>query len=107
MDTFTVRDLRERTGKLIRDAESGHLSVVTKHGKPVFIAVPFDETVLEAGILPVLAARLYVEQVMSIGKAAKFAGCSVSEFTELLNKWGIPSVDYSPKELQEELDTIG
>ncbi len=106
MDTFTVRDLRERTGELIRDAESGHLSVVTKHGKPVFVAVPFDDVVLEAGIIPALAAKLYAEEVMSIGKAAKFAGFSVAEFTELLAKWGIPSVNYSPGELQEELDTI-
>lgn len=28
MDTLTVRDLRERTGELIRDAESGKLSVI-------------------------------------------------------------------------------
>ncbi|OYW26418.1 MAG: type I-E CRISPR-associated protein Cas5/CasD [Methyloversatilis sp. 12-65-5] len=46
METFTVRDLRERTGELIRGAEEGRLSVVTKHGTPVFIAVPFDETLL-------------------------------------------------------------
>ena len=45
MDTFTVRDLRERTGDLIRDAEQGKLSIITKHGQPVFVAVPFDETV--------------------------------------------------------------
>lgn len=35
MDTFTVRDFRERTGELIHDAESGNLSVITKHGRPV------------------------------------------------------------------------
>ena len=46
-EAFTVRDLRERTGELIRGAEDGHLSVVTKHGNPVFVAVPFDEVLLE------------------------------------------------------------
>jgi prevent-host-death family protein len=43
METFTVRDLRERTGDLIRGAEAGQLAVVTKHGRPVFVAVPFDD----------------------------------------------------------------
>ena len=38
MHTFTVRDLREHTGELIRGAENGELSVITKHGTPVFIA---------------------------------------------------------------------
>jgi len=107
MDTFTVRDLRERTGELIRDAESGNLSVITKHGRPVFVAVPFNDVVLESGVLQALAVKLYTEEVMSIGKAAKFAGTSVAEFTEFLAKWNIPSVNYSPDELQKELDTIG
>lgn len=49
MDTFTVSDLRERTGELIRDAEAGKLSIVTKHGQPVFVAVPFDEVLVREG----------------------------------------------------------
>lgn len=39
VNTFTIRDLRERTGDLVRDAKAGGLSVVTKHGRPVFIAL--------------------------------------------------------------------
>jgi len=46
MQTFTIRDLRDRTSELVRDAEAGKLSIVTKHGQPVFIAVPFDESLL-------------------------------------------------------------
>lgn len=107
MDTFTVRDLRERTGELIRDAEMGELSVVTKHGRPVFIAVPFDESVLKAGVPVALAVKLYEEEVLSLGKAAKFAGCSAAEFTEQLGKAGIPSVRYSAEGLEEELAAIG
>lgn len=42
MDAFTVRNLREHTGLLILAAESGKLSVITKHGRPVFIAVSFE-----------------------------------------------------------------
>ena len=38
METFSIRDLRERTGELARTAEAGQLSIVTKHGRPVFIA---------------------------------------------------------------------
>jgi len=107
MDTFTIRDLRERTGELIRAAETGGLSVITKHGRPVFIAIPFDESVLKAGVPVALAIKLYAEEVLSLGKAAKFAGCSVAEFTEQLSKAGIPSVCYSVEELTEELTVIG
>jgi prevent-host-death family protein len=107
MDAFTVRDLRERTGELIRDAETGELSVVTKHGRPVFIAVPFDEKVMKSGVSTALAVKLYQEDVLSLGKASKFAGCSVAEFTECLGEAGIPIVRYSAEELDEELAAIG
>jgi len=85
----------------------GNLSVVTKHGRPVFIAVPFDENVLKAGVSVALAVKLYAEDVLSLGKAAKFTGCTVAEFTEQLGKAGIPSVRYSAEELEEELAAIG
>lgn len=59
MEAFSVRDLREHTGELIHDAEAGKLSLVTKHGRPVFIAVPFTEDLIEVGLRPALAVYLY------------------------------------------------
>jgi antitoxin (DNA-binding transcriptional repressor) of toxin-antitoxin stability system len=53
MDTFTVRNRRERTGEPIRDAEEGKLSLVTKYGQPVFIAVPSGEWLLRFGLAAV------------------------------------------------------
>ncbi|MFV2057254.1 MAG: type II toxin-antitoxin system prevent-host-death family antitoxin [Thiohalomonadales bacterium] len=107
MDTFTVRDLRERTGELIRDAEAGELSVVTKHGRPVFIAIPFNETVIQSGIPVALAVKLFQNEVLSLGKAARLAACTVAQFSEYLAREGIPCVDYSPDDLEGELEVIG
>ena len=106
MDAFTIRDLRERTGDLVRDAESGRLSVVTKHGRPVFVAVPVGERLLRDGIDAALAIKLYEEEVLSLGKAARLAGLTVEAFIEKLGAWGIPSARYSPGELDEELAAI-
>ncbi len=49
METFSITDLRERSGELARQAEAGHLSIVVKHGRPLFIAVPMDEHLLKEG----------------------------------------------------------
>jgi hypothetical protein len=38
MEIFTIRDLRERTGDLVRNAEEGHLAIVARHGHPLFVA---------------------------------------------------------------------
>ena len=107
MDTFTIRDLRERTGDLVHDAEAGRLSVVTKHGRPVFVAVPFDENVVKSGVNIALAVKLFQEGVLSAAKAARFAGFKVADFAAYLTKLGIPVVDYAPEELEGELKALG
>ncbi len=103
MDTFTVRDLRERTGTLIHDAEEGKLSLVTKRGQPVFLAVPFNEELINTGLKTVLAISLYKEGILTLGKAAKLACHSVESFIEKLGNLGIAAVNYSANELTEEL----
>ncbi|NOX75109.1 MAG: type II toxin-antitoxin system prevent-host-death family antitoxin [Gammaproteobacteria bacterium] len=103
MDTFTIRDLRERTGELVRDAEAGQLSMVTKHGHPVFVAVPFDETMLREGVTVALAIKLFDSEVVSLGKAAKLAGVSQSEFIDYLGALKIPVVRYEQNELEREV----
>jgi prevent-host-death family protein len=103
MDAFTVRDLRERTGELIRDAEAGKLSVVTKHGKPVFVAVPLDDQLLEEGLRVALAVKLFEEEVLSLAKAARFAEMPIEAFLEHLHKGGVAVVRYPAQELDAEL----
>lgn len=103
MDTFTIRDLRERTGDLVRDAEQGKLSIITKHGQPVFVAVPFDETLIKEGVRVALAVKLFDDEVVGLGKAAKLAGMAQSEFIDHLGALKIPVVRYGKEELEREL----
>lgn len=103
MDIFTVRDLRERTGELIRDAENGRLSLVTKHGRPAFIAVPFNERLVELGLQKALASMLFEEGILSISLAAKVAGVSLEEFLDVLSSAGVSAVNYPADEIDEEM----
>lgn len=107
METFTVRDLRERTGELIRGAEEGKLAVVTKHGTPVFVALPFDDTLLQEGVGVALAIKLFDEEYISLSRAAKMAGRSVSEMIDLLGRHGIPVIRTTAEELGQELSDFG
>jgi prevent-host-death family protein len=106
MDSFTIRDLRERTGDLVRNAEAGQLSVVAKHGHPLFVAVPLDETVLGRGVNVALACRLFQDKTLSLAKAARLAGLSAEAFIEQLGVLGIPAADYPPAELDEEMAAL-
>jgi prevent-host-death family protein len=106
METFSIRDLRERTGDLVREAEAGHLSLVAKHGRPLFVAVPLDEHLLKEGVAVSMAVRLFADKAVSLGKAARLAGLSIEEFITRLGVMGIPAVDYPPEELDQELATL-
>jgi prevent-host-death family protein len=106
MQTFTIRDLRDRTGDLVRDAEAGKLSIVTKHGQPVFLAVPFDEALVQEGLRVSLAVKLFDDEVISVRQGAKMAGMTLSEFMTECSARNVPVVRYSPGELEQELATL-
>jgi prevent-host-death family protein len=107
MQTCTIRELRDHAGDLVRQAESGKLSVVTKHGQPVFVAVPFDEALLREGVAVALAAKLFDDEVISIGQAARLAGMSLLDFMEHLGRLRFPVGRPHPGELEEELQAFG
>jgi predicted HTH domain antitoxin len=50
-----------------------------------------------------LAIKLYEFGRLSLRQSAKLAGYSKRAFIELLEKYGVPVVAYSPKELREEV----
>lgn len=103
IDVFSVRDLRQRSGELLRNAENGQVAVITKHGRPAILAVPFDERLLELGVHRALALHLFENRHLGLAQAAKLAGVSAEEFMELLAKTGVVAVDYPPEELDDEI----
>lgn len=107
MESFTIRDLRERTGELVRNAEQGKLAVVAKHGHPLFVAVPLDDEMLREGVHVALAIKLFQDGVLSLGKAAKLAGLTYEGLVEHLATIGVRTVDYPPEDLDAELTAVG
>jgi prevent-host-death family protein len=106
MQTFTVRDLRERTGELIRGAEDGNLSVITKHGTPVFVAVPFNDLLLQSGVRVALAIQLFDSETLTLAQAAKFAGLSAEAMIERIGAAGVAVLRQPEEELDAELAVI-
>ena len=103
LDVFSVRDLRNKSGELLRDAEAGQVSLITKHGKPAILAVPFDERLINQGVHRAMALHLFESHQLTLAQSAKVAGLSVEAFIELLGEVGIPAVDYPPEEIEEEV----
>ncbi len=103
LDVFSARDLRQRSGELLKGAERGRLAIVTKHGRPAIVAVPLDGRLMELGVHRALALHLFERRQVTLVQAAKVASVPVEEFIELLGAVGIPAVDYPPEELDDEI----
>jgi prevent-host-death family protein len=103
IDIFTARDLRNRSGELLKDAETGQISLITKHGRPAILAMPFDEYLLSHGVHRSLALHLFETHRVTMAQAAKMAKLTLEEFIELLGEMGIPAVDYPAEELADEV----
>ncbi len=100
MEAFAVRDLREHTGDLVRNAESGAYSVVSKHGKPLFVAVPFSDALLQAGVNVALADKLVLNGELSVAAGAKLAGLPYARYLQHLGALGYSMLD-------DATDTVG
>lgn len=106
MKAYTVRDLRDRLGEVTQTVAAGELALVSRNGEPLFVAVPFNDRLLEHGIALNIACSLFAEGVLSLGQAARFAGLDKGSFIEKLGEAGIPAVNYPPEELAGELDAL-
>jgi prevent-host-death family protein len=103
MHTFSIRELRDKSGELSREAEDGNVSLITKHGQPLMVSVPFDRTLVESGVNVALAVNLFKSGQLSIGMAARVARIPKIDFIELVSDLGIPVVNYDTSELEDEL----
>ena len=86
MKSFAVRDLREHTGELVRNAEEGRYSVVSKHGKPLFVALPFDAALLKAD-------KLVQTGELSVSAGAKLAAMDYANYLRHLGTLGYSMLD--------------
>ena len=106
LDVFSARDLRNRAGGLLKDAADGRFSVITKHGRPAAIAMPFDALLLELGAHRHLAVRLYAQRLLTLAQAAKLASLPIEQFLDVLGLSGVNVVDSPAKEVRAELEAL-
>ena len=103
IEVFSVRDLRLRSSELVREAEAGQVSIITKRGKPAVLALPFGSRLLDLGLDKDLALALFERRLVSMAKAAKLAGLTQDGFMDLMADAGLVAVDYPPEELADEM----
>ncbi len=101
MHTTNVRELKKNPSLALRRAKEGPV-LILKGNVPDAVLMHLDESLTKtaAGMRPALAASLYKGGSVSLGKAAKISGLSLSEFVVHLGSLGIEIV--RPDETTED-----
>ncbi|MEZ5538354.1 MAG: UPF0175 family protein [Thiolinea sp.] len=93
MYATNVRELKKNPSLALRQAQDSPV-LIMKGNQPdallVHLESSMDETL--AHIRPAIAAGLYRDALVSLGKAAKISGLSMSEFIQHLGDLGIDIV---------------
>ena len=107
MHTLTAEDVARQPQQLIDDAARGELSLVTRSGEPVLLAVPLGAGLDAREVRLELAAQLYDREQISLGVTARIAGLSYGEMSDELGRRGIAVIRLEPGELERELAAFG
>ncbi len=93
MHTTNVRELKKNPSRALRLAKDGPV-LILKGNEPDALLIHLDKSLTETelGVRPALAAGLYGSGGVSLGKAAKISGLSLSEFVDHLGNLGIEIV---------------
>jgi hypothetical protein len=103
MRTLTDQEFLRSPQALLDDEHRSAATLLTVQGQPALLAVPLNNGVpLEAALMD-LAATLYDQELISLGKAARIAGLSYSEMINALGARGIATIRLAPGELDREL----
>ncbi len=107
MHTLSVEDFARQPQRLLDVAERGEMSLVTRSGQPVMMAVPLAGGLDAREVRLELAARLYDHEQISLGVAARIAGLAYSEMMDELGRRDIAVIRLEPGELERELAAFG
>lgn len=107
MHTLTDQDLRSAPQALLDQALRGEITLITRNGHPMLMAVPLaDGRPLQMALVD-LAAHLYDRELVSLERAARIAGLAYSEMIDELGRRGIDTIRLTADELERELASFG
>lgn len=108
MQVVNIRELKNNPSTALRQAKQ-ELMMVTNRNKPDALLVSMEQ--LEGipnldQVRLVLAINLFKDKQLSIAAAAKVAGKTLAEMLTLVSNMGIPVVDYSEQQAENEAKLV-
>jgi len=106
MQTIGIKDLQINPAILTKSLEAHEYSMITKHSKPIGLAVAFDDEILTLGLQKALLIDAYKNSLLSLGQLSSSMHISKKETLKMLYLMNIDIIDYDFKDELEGLDSF-
>lgn len=103
MHAIAIRELRNNPASLTQSLENNEYVFITKHGKPIGVAVPLTDENLRIGLTQATALQAWRNGDISLGKLAELIQMDKRELRHLLALLRLPVIDYAADELDAEI----
>jgi len=102
MNSIAIRELRNSPSNLTRSLEQDEYVFITKHGKPIGVAVPLSNDNLRFGLTRATALQAWKQGELSLGKMAELLQTDKAELRETLSAMHLPVINESVDDALEE-----
>jgi len=102
MTSIAIRELRNSPSNLTRSLEQDEYVFITKHGKPIGVAVPLSNDNLRFGLTRATVLQAWKQGELSLGKMAELLEVSKDELRKTLVDMNIPVINQDIDEAKEE-----
>ena len=92
MQSVTIRDLKNNPATMTHHLENGNPVFVTKHGRPIGITLPLDDSLINQSVNELLFFDLYKKGEISFGKLAEFLNVSKTRLRKMFVALEMPVV---------------
>ncbi|PWQ97301.1 hypothetical protein [Leucothrix arctica] len=103
MQVIEIKELQTNPDKLSKTFRQNDYALITKHGQPVGLALPFTDSVMDQGLKTWCSVKGFQNGDLSLGQLSRSLGKSQRETMKLLGFLGVAIADY---DLEEDLSAI-
>jgi len=94
MNSLGIKDLQTNPANLTRALDAHEYTLITKHSKPIGIALSFDDEILSSGLKTALLFDAYESSAISLGQFCNALTISKKQAMKMISLMNIDIVDY-------------
>ncbi|MGZ5209176.1 MAG: hypothetical protein ACXWB0_09180 [Sulfuricurvum sp.] len=106
MQTIGIKDLQLNPAILTNSLQNDEYTMITKHSKPIGIALSFNDAIISDGLKTALMVDAYKKGYISLGQLGKSLDISHKKAMKMLSLMKIDVVDYDFKDDVKFLDSF-